>query len=82
MTFIMIYHFLPDRMKIGKVEQFVANLQDKAKYVIHIRNLKQALNYGLFSKKVYRLIKINQNTWLKQYIDMNTCPRKKQKMIF
>ena len=39
--------FLPERMKIEKVERFVANLHDKAEYVIHIRNLKQALNHGL-----------------------------------
>ena len=32
--------FLPERMKIEKVEKLVANLHDKTKYVIHIRNLK------------------------------------------
>ena len=39
--------FLPERMKIEKVEKLVANLHDKTEYVIHIRNLKQALNHGL-----------------------------------
>ena len=34
-------------MKIEKNEQFVANLHDKIEYVVHIRNLKQALNHGL-----------------------------------
>ena len=34
--------FLPERMKIEKVEKLVANLHDKTEYVIHIRNLKQA----------------------------------------
>ena len=29
--------FLPDRMKIEKVEKLVANLHDKIKYVIHIK---------------------------------------------
>ena len=38
-------------MKIKKVEKLVANLQDKTEYVIHIRNLKQALNHELVSKK-------------------------------
>ena len=32
--------FLPERMIIEKVEKLVANLHDKTKYVIHIRNLK------------------------------------------
>ena len=34
-------------MKLEKVEKFVANLHEKTEYIIHIRNLKQALNRGL-----------------------------------
>ena len=37
--------FLPERRKIEKVEKLVANLHNKTEYVIHIRNLKQALNH-------------------------------------
>ena len=69
-------------MKIEKVEKLVANLHDKTEYVIHIRNLKQALNHGLVLKKVHRVIKFNQNAWLKPYIDMNTDLRKKAKNDF
>ena len=39
--------FLPERMKIGKVEKLLANVHDKTEYIIHIRNLKQGLNHGL-----------------------------------
>ena len=74
--------FLPERMKIEKVEKLVANLHDKTEYVIHIRNLKQALNHGLVLKKVHRVIKFNQNAWLKPYIDMNTDLRKNTKNDF
>ena len=49
-------------MKIEKVEKLVANLHDKTEYVIHIRNLKQALNHGLVLKKVHRVIKVSQNS--------------------
>ena len=38
--------FLPERRNIEKVEKLVANLHNENKYDIHIRNLKQALNYG------------------------------------
>ena len=53
--------FLPERMKIEKVEKLVANLHGKTEYVIHIGNLKQALNHRLIFKKVHRVIKFNQN---------------------
>ena len=56
---------------MGKVEKLVAKLHDKTEYVVHIRNLKQALNHRLVFKKVSRVIKFNQNAWLKPYIDMN-----------
>ena len=72
---------LLERMKIEK-ENLVVNLHDKTEYVIQIRNLKQALNHGLVLKKVHRVIKFNQNTWLKPYIDMNTDLRKKSKKGF
>ena len=32
--------FLPERMKIDKVEKLATNLHDKTEYVTHIRNLK------------------------------------------
>ena len=38
-------------METGKDEKLLANLYDKKEYVIHVRNLKQALNYGLVWKK-------------------------------
>ena len=59
-------------MKIEKVKKLVANLHDKTEYVIHIRNLTQRLNRGLFLKKVHGVIKFNQNAWVKPYIDINT----------
>ena len=68
-------------MKIKKVEKLLANLQDITEYFIPIRNLKQALNHRLVLKKVHRMIKFNQNAWLKPDIDMNTDLRKKKQMI-
>ena len=59
-------------MKIARLKKLVTNLHNKTEYVIHIRNLKQALNHGLILKKVHRVIQFNQKAWLKPYIDMNT----------
>ena len=57
-------------------------MHDKKEYVTLIRILEQALNHGLILKKVYRVIKFNQEAWLKPYIDMNTELRKKAKNDF
>ena len=43
--------FLPDTIKIEKVEKIVTNLHDKTEFVIHIKNLKKELNHGLIWKK-------------------------------
>ena len=69
--------FLTERMKIEKVEKLVANFHDKNEYVIHIRDLKQTLSYGLVLKKTHKVIKCNQNAWLKSYIPTNADLRKK-----
>ena len=69
-------------MKIENVEKLVANLRDKTEYIINIRNLKETLNHGLFFKKVYKVIKFYQNTWVKLYTEMNTDIWKKVKNNF
>ena len=50
--------------------------------VIHIRNLKRALNRGLDLKTAYRVTELNLRTWLKPYIDRNTKLRKKVRNNF
>ena len=74
--------FLPERKKVEKVEKLICSIEDKEKYIIHIRALKQALNHGLKLKKVDRVIQYIQKDWLKSYIDMNTELRKKTRNKF
>ena len=50
--------------------------------IIHIKNLKEELNHRLILKKVHRVIKFNQNAWLKPYTNMNTKLRQKTKNNF
>ena len=57
-------------------------MHNKNKYVIHIRNLKQALNHRLILKKVHRVIKFNQKDCLQTYIEMNTELTQKAKNNF
>ena len=49
--------FLPERVKIEKVEKLVANLLDKEEYVIHRRNLEQEEKQKKgFKSNVFNLI--------------------------
>ena len=57
--------FLPDRRKVGKIEKLVCSIEDKVKYVIHQNALKKVLNHGLRLINVHRVIKFNQEAWLK-----------------
>ena len=70
------------KKKIRKSKKLIGSIEDKEKYVIHIRALKQALKHGLIFKKVHRVIKFNQEAWLKPYIDMNTKLRTEAKNEF
>ena len=64
--------FLTERQKIEKVEKLAGDTNDKEKYVVHLRALKQALNHGLKSKEVHRETQFNQKAWSKKKIHKNT----------
>ena len=74
MNFIMIYHFYQKEWKLKKVEKLATNLHDKTDYVIHIRNLKQALNYGL-------VLKIMENVRKHRNIKLVTIERRTNHLV-
>ena len=85
MNFIMIYPFYMKEWKLKRSKKLEANLHDKTEYVVNIRNLKHALNQelnGLALKIVLRVIRFDQNAWLKPYIDKNTFQKTKAKKWF
>ena len=53
--------FLPERMKVEKVEKLVGSLLDKTENVIK-------LNHELLLEKVHRATRFNQNAWLKNIL--------------
>ena len=59
--------FLPKRSRIDKSEKLTCNLFHKKNYVIHIKALKQALNYRVILKKVHRVIEFKQAETLHRY---------------
>ena len=74
--------FLPERKEVHKVEKLICSIEDKEKYVMQIRVLKQTLNHGLVLRKVHRVIEFNLEDWFKPYIDMDTKLRKEAKNDF
>ena len=52
--------FLPERKEVYKVEKLICSIEDKEKYVMHIRVLKQTLNHELVLRKVHKVIQFNQ----------------------
>ena len=53
--------FFSEGMIVDIAEKFVANLHDKKEYVIHIWNLKQALNHGLVLNKCIETLNLINN---------------------
>ena len=72
--------FLPERKKLENIEKLFCSIETTEEYVIHIRALKQVLNYGLILKEMHRVIKFNQEAWLRPYIDMNKRLKKEAKV--
>ncbi|XP_071055118.1 uncharacterized protein [Onthophagus taurus] len=62
--------------------RLIPNLFDKKNYVIHYRNLKQAVAHGLKVHEINRVLSFRQSAWLKSYIDKNTELRQSAKNAF
>jgi len=66
------YPLAPERITVNKVEKLIPNLEDKKKYILHYKNLKQYLDLDLKLTKIHRGISFNEKAWMKPYIDLNT----------
>lgn len=57
--------------KCSGVKKLVPNLENKRKYVCHIKNLQQAVRLGYKLVGVHRVLSFRQEAYMKKYIDFN-----------
>ena len=70
------YPLAPESLKLSGVKKLVPNLNNKTKYIVHYRSLKQYISMGLKLTKVHRVLEFDQSPWMKGYIDLNINMRK------
>ena len=63
-------------IKVGGIKKLIPNLGDKAKCVVHYKNLLYYLSLGMKLIKIDRILSFKQSNWLKSYTDFNTKKRK------
>ena len=66
------YPVAPEMIVVNKVEKLLPTLRKKDKFVLHHRNLKQYLEMGMILTKISHGISLDEDAWLKPYIDLNT----------
>ena len=68
-----------------RVHKLTRNLHNKIKYVLHYRNLQLYLQLGMKLTKINRVLKFDQEPWMRSYtynVDLNTNLRKNAKSDF
>ncbi|KAE9523791.1 hypothetical protein AGLY_015851 [Aphis glycines] len=66
----------------SKVKKLITTLSSKKKYILHYKNLKQAIANGLKLVKIHRAIKFSQSKWMASYIELCTRMRREARNRF
>ncbi|KAF0746139.1 Uncharacterized protein FWK35_00022919 [Aphis craccivora] len=63
----------------SKVKKLLTTLLPKKNYIVHYKNLKQAISHGLKLVKIHRAIRFSQKKWMASYIEFCTKMRTEAK---
>lgn len=66
----------------SKVKKLLTTLSSKKNYIIHYKNLKQAIANGIKVTKIHRAIRFSQSKWMASYIELCTNMRVEAKNEF
>lgn len=66
----------------SKIPKLLTTLTPHQNYVVHYRNLKQAITNGINVTKVHRIIRFKQMKWMLPYVELCTSMRVKAKNEF
>ena len=73
------YPLAPDNITINRVDKLTPKLNNKTKYIFHLKNLQLYLSLGMKLTKIHKALQFTQKELMKPYIDLNTNLRTKSK---
>ena len=76
------YPLAPEALTINKIDKLTPNLNNKTKYILHLKNLQFYLSLGLYLTKIHKVLAFEQKDWMRPYIALNTDLRTASKNDF
>ena len=76
------YPLAPETLTINKIDKLTPNLNNKTKYILHLKNLQLYLSLGLKLTKIHEVLAFEQKDWMRPNIALNTDLRTASKNDF